>query len=464
MIKFTALDKNLNILKDFLPFEKSGFCELSVGTKYAWGKVIKTDFAVVDDTLILKETSPEYTNAFYYPIGKNPQNALCQIEEFCKSTGTPLLFCCLEKQTADLLAQRYNDVQVYFDRTWSDYIYSAQSFKTYSGKKLSGQRNHVNKFKKLYPSATFKIATDADQEKLVQFAKSTIDNANLQSWTEKAEAEYIQDYVKNALNLNQLVGYVEFEGKVISLSVGEKVNEYLLVHLEKADKNYQGVYPFTASEFVKAFADQQIEFVNREEDCGDLGLRTSKMQYQPLQVKEKYYAKVKTPIDNIVNPNLKTQRLSITQINQCDGKDYFNLYTDQQLNKWWGYDYNQDLNGQTPTEQYFLDFQQSLKNKGEEFSFAVRLDGKMIGEIPLYNFDFYGGGEVGFRFFENFQGKGYATESVNAVIDYFFNELKGKRLKTRCFKQNKKSFALIQRLGFEQFAQDQTHFYFEMKR
>ena len=207
-----------------------------------------------------------------------------------------------------------------------------------------------------------------------------------------------------------------------------------------------------------------MKYINREEDCGDLGLRTSKTQYHPLLIKEKFYLKAFSPIDYI-NPDicLTAGDLTITAIKEQDKQDYYNLYVDEKLNELWGYDYKSDLNGKKPTPEYFYDFQNSLKEKREEFSFAVRLNGKMIGEIPLYNFDFFGGGEIGYRFFSEYQGKGYATISANAVKEYFFTVLNGKKLKTRCYKQNAKSHALIERLGFKLSRQDQTHFYFEMQ-
>ena len=464
MLEFLPLENNLNILKRYLPYEKSGFCELSLGVKHAWRKVICTKYAVVDNTLILKESSPVYKNTFYYPLGENVNNALLEIENYCIQKGLPLLYCCLDQEQLSFLKNRYPNVQSYYDRDWSDYIYLAESFKTYSGKKLSGQRNHVNKFKKTYPTGKFKLATEKDIPRLIEFTEKLNAQTQFSSWTAKVEAQSIVDFLQNAFKLDQLIGYVEVDDDIVAFSMGERVNDYLIVHVEKALKEYQGAYPFVASEFAKAFATDGVKYINREEDCGDLGLRTSKTQYHPLLIKEKFYLKAFSPIDYI-NPDicLTAGDLTITAIKEQDKQDYYNLYVDEKLNELWGYDYKSDLNGKKPTPEYFYDFQNSLKEKREEFSFAVRLNGKMIGEIPLYNFDFFGGGEIGYRFFSEYQGKGYATISANAVKEYFFTVLNGKKLKTRCYKQNAKSHALIERLGFKLSRQDQTHFYFEMQ-
>ena len=169
--------------------------------------------------------------------------------------------------------------------------------------------------------------------------------------------------------------------------------------------------------------------------------------------------------DKIKSPfYLKTERLTIEDISECDRERYSALYLDEELNKWWGYDYREDLKDGSPTPEYFYWFQNSLKEKKEEYSLAVKKDGIMIGELVLHNFGADGSVEMGFRFFNESQGKGYATESASALKEYVFNELKATKLKSRCFKQNKASNNLILRLGLNKCCEDDTHYYFELKK
>ena len=170
-----------------------------------------------------------------------------------------------------------------------------------------------------------------------------------------------------------------------------------------------------------------------------------------------------TLFDKIIAPiNLTTERLTITDISEEDKKDYAKLYLDDELNKWWGYDYREDLKDGAPTPDYFYGFQLSLKEKKEEYSLAVKKDGKMIGELVLHNFDADGGVEMGFRFFKEFQGGGYATESASALKQYVFEVVGATKLKSRCYKQNLPSKRLIERLGLNKCREDDTHFYFEL--
>ena len=88
--------------------------------------------------------------------------------------------------------------------------------------------------------------------------------------------------------------------------------------------------------------------------------------------------KIKEPV--LIN----TQRLTITQIKESDKDVYYNLYTDKELNALWGYDYTKDL-GSNPTPDDFFNLQNKLKESEGEYALAVRLDGKMIGELVLYH-------------------------------------------------------------------------------
>lgn len=162
--------------------------------------------------------------------------------------------------------------------------------------------------------------------------------------------------------------------------------------------------------------------------------------------------------------SIKTERLEITEIKQADKTDYYNLYTDKALNELWGYDYAEDLNGKEPSPDFFFDLQNELKSKENEYAFAVRLQGKMIGELVLYNPTSDQKVEIGFRFFKDFHGKGYAVESARALMEYALKNLGAKGLKGRCFKQNAPSKALFLRLGFEQVSCSDTHFFFELKQ
>lgn len=462
MLVFKELGKNVKVIEKYLAQSEISFCDISLGIKYMWRDDFVIDYAIFNDTLIMKETSPDYKDAFYYPMGADVEGALIAIEKYAKSKNLPLKFCCLDNLIAGALAKRYFDVNVSNDRDWSDYIYEAEKFKTYSGKKFGGQRNHVNKFKKTYPDYKFKVIEKSDFPRIKEFLKEFETKNEFMRWTEAVEQRKVFDLVENMFYLNQVGGLLDVDGKVVAFSIGEVIGDTLIVHIEKALVKYEGVYPTMAQEFARAFATDKVNLINREEDCGDNGLRISKLQYHPVEVKEKNLIVVKTLFDRISAPVLiKTERLTVEEITERDKELYAKLYLDEDLNKFWGYDYKEDLKENKPTPDYFYNFQKRLKEINEEISFAVKKDGQMIGELVLHNFDYYGGVEMGFRFFKEYQGRGYATESAAALKNYVFDVLGAIKLKSRCFKENLPSKNLIKRLGLSLTNEDDTHYYFE---
>ncbi len=464
MLKLTKLDKDIAPIKKYINLAGGIFCDLSIGIRYMWRNEYRIEYAILNDTLIMKECGHDYDDAFYYPIGSDLEGAFSAIEEYVLANNIPLHFCCVDNVQAGELANRYKDVEIINERDWSDYIYKAEQFKTYAGKKLSGQRNHVNKFKRLYPDYKFKVIEEQDLPNVKQFLKEFEESSVFSDWSAEAEERTVVDYIDNMFNLAQVGGFLSVDGKIVAISVGEAVGENLIVHVEKALKKYDGVYPTMAQEFARAFANDNIKFINREEDCGDTGLRISKLQYRPIEVREKNNVKVKTLFDKIKSPIfIKTERLSIQDFTELDKNDYARLYLDQEINKWWGYDYREDLKDGEPTPEYFYSFQKKLKAVKEEYALAVKEAGKLVGELVLHSFDFNGGVEIGFRFFKEHQGKGFALESALALKEYCFEFLGADAVKSRCFKENLPSKKLIEKLGLKKFKESETHYFFAQK-
>jgi RimJ/RimL family protein N-acetyltransferase len=83
-------------------------------------------------------------------------------------------------------------------------------------------------------------------------------------------------------------------------------------------------------------------------------------------------------------------------------------------------------------------FQLAIINKNEDV---------LIGDIGIHFLEDDAQVEVGYTLAPSYQGKGYAIESLKAVIDYLFFNLKKHRITASVDPNNAKSIRLLEKLG-----------------
>ena len=199
-------------------------------------------------------------------------------------------FCCLSWDERALILTVCPDAEVWQDRDWNDYIYDAEKMISLGGKHLAGQRNHINKFRSLYPG----WRTEEICEENIPAARAFLDayyaGLRAEGKTDAvfdAERGAIDEVLSNWRAYGQ-EGILLYAGdRIAAFTFGEVVAGMLDIHIEKADRAFQGAYPMVFREFAARFAGRAVT-VNREEDCGEPGLRQSKLAYHPVRLAEKY--------------------------------------------------------------------------------------------------------------------------------------------------------------------------------
>ena len=180
------------------------------------------------------------------------------------------------------------NITVEFDRDNSDYIYNRIDLANLSGKSYHKKKNLVNSFKNNYEFTIEKITSSniEDAKKVLNLWKEGRD---------LKQTDYYQcidalDDIKNENSvLSGIIAYVE--NNPVAWSLGELLpdSKTYLVHFEKGDNNYKGVYQFINNETAKNLP-ETVLYINREQDLGDEGLRQAKMTYRPCGFINKYLA------------------------------------------------------------------------------------------------------------------------------------------------------------------------------
>ena len=454
-------NKHLKVIKNYTKINPSVLCELSCGVIYMWEEYYNFYFTIYDETLIVASKKNDVFR-FFPPVGKNENGAYEQIEKFCVNKVIPLEFIGVDENSKAFLCQKYSIEKERFDRDFSDYIYSYEEIETFVGKKFSGQRNHINAFKKLYPNYKYKTILKSDEKRLVEFLGEYKLGHSDMGDIEKKEYLNTLNLLKNLKIADFFGAYLEVDGKIVAMTIGEYLKNSLIIHVEKASREYRGAYPTMFNEFVRHSKKDGVIYINREDDSGDLGLRSSKLQYQPIMIANKYRLTVKNPMQIKRAPRLKGERVLLSKITKSDQKDYAKLYRQVKNNRYWGYDYKKHI--KNPTDDYFVKMAIKDFKRRENLCLAIRnrKSGAFMGEIVLYNFGYDDTVEVGYRLFKKYQKKGYATESLLLAKNYIKNTLKKVAI-AKCYKQNKNSINLLNKSDFEKISEDKKYFYYKEK-
>ena len=281
--------ENVLALKPFYGHNPYGVCDYTIGAVYQWRRVYQSYFAVAGDCLCIRASYGENGMCYTPPLGDGDWNApLERIECDARENGIPLRFTCVTEALLPVFQSRYGDrMHAESVRDWADYIYDAEAFRTYAGKALHTQKNHVNRFRREHPDAKCVVVDSEEQYAAVcAFSKQYAAQHPDSSLLEQNELRGAWDLLLERDRLGQTAACLMENGRVLALSIGEVQGDTLFVHVEKALLDVPGAYPAMAQAFVRLFP--QVTTVNREDDGGDAGLRYSKMQYRPKALIEKY--------------------------------------------------------------------------------------------------------------------------------------------------------------------------------
>ena len=211
---------------------------------------------------------------------------LCSILETLRGElGSPLLLRPLEPSETQRIVRLYPNAEVNTPRSIQDYIYLQSDLSTLGGTRFHQKRNHVNNFKKKY-NWEYVSVTPAK----VPFLKEVA--AHLFAVDSRLPDEYeaIQDILDHFEELELKAGVLLVDGTPVAYSIGEVMSpDTAVIHIEKADRSYDGAYAMINQLFAGEF--EGCTYLNREEDMGIPGLRQAKSSYHPVKMGE--YAIVK---------------------------------------------------------------------------------------------------------------------------------------------------------------------------
>ena len=159
--------------------------------------------------------------------------------------------------------------------------------------------------------------------------------------------------------------------------------------------------------------------------------------------------------------NIETERLLLRELRNSDLDDMFELDSNPNVHKYLG---NKPIKTKTEAQKILDSVLQQYKERGiGRFAVIEKASGTFIGWSGIrlnteYNMNGYTKYyDVGYRLIERFWGKGYATESGVASINYAFNTMKLPELYATTEISNHASHNALLKIGL----QYKNDFFFE---
>ena len=275
---------DIDLFRDFYIKYNKGYNNNTLGGIFAWREMLKAEYAVFENILFYRVTLKNIGIVYGMPLCDNIDKALTILNAYVKSNNYKLSFFSVLDDELELLNRYYecNVRKVGF----GDYIYDFNSLKSMSGRKLHGQKNHLNYFLKNYESREI-IEADKDNVKellhFIEKVKNVVKEQN--AYMYRDELGYNIEVINNFDRYKYNGIIVKVNTTLAGFVLGELIKDTVFLHIMKINKEYRGIAPFLITEYLKRFGDN-IKYVNMEDDAGDEDLKYTKMCYHPIIVQD----------------------------------------------------------------------------------------------------------------------------------------------------------------------------------
>jgi hypothetical protein len=253
---------------------------------WGWAGEYGLQWAWADDLVWIKQTRP--AARFWAPIGPwfDVNWNTCIKNYF----GNGDVFHRIPEKLIQLWQQAIDQsIAVEEERDQWDYLYDFSELVNLKGNRFHKKKNLLNQFKKKYGY------------QYVPFGKELIDRAlamqqNWCTWRDcessdslSAENRVIEKILRHWGELIGVYGgAILVDDSLIAYTIAENLSDdAIVIHFEKGSSEYRGVYQAINQIFLESL-EPGIQWVNREQDLGDEGLRKAKVSYHPVDFIKKY--------------------------------------------------------------------------------------------------------------------------------------------------------------------------------
>ena len=253
---------------------------------WAWADEYGLLWAREDGMVWIQQTLPE--PVYWAPVGTwHPADWPRLLERHFPGGA---VFTRVPEMLADLWWKTFGPQRLTVEplRGHWDYLYRASDLIGLKGNRFHKKKNLLNQFLSGYPHRYVPLGPEMTEKALALQTDWCVWRDCEAVGMLSSENRVIEKVLRNWSRLKGLCGGAILVGEeTVAYTVAEMLRpDILVIHFEKGNPDYKGVYQAINQMFLDHFGRPDI-LVNREQDLDDEGLRKAKLSYLPVDFMKK---------------------------------------------------------------------------------------------------------------------------------------------------------------------------------
>ncbi len=291
--RFVALGlEHKEVIQQSLAKYPAAISDLNFTEMYGWRNSYQVRVTRLRGNLALFVETQD-NHYFFPPVGDKEFTATVKdmLEWQKQEKKEPKAFGFNEEQ-AQLLKEAIPGLATEELRDSADYVYLRSDLVELKGNKYHSKKNLVKQFQSQNAFEFLPLTKEMVPECVAFQHCWNAKKGEVPKTLLKEDNDMTLQLLEHMGDLDIFGAVLKVEGKVRAYTIAGELNpETAVVHVEKADPTLKGVYQALNQMFCEKMLGR-YQFVNREQDMGDLGLRKAKLSYHPHHLVNKTMVRI----------------------------------------------------------------------------------------------------------------------------------------------------------------------------
>ena len=284
---FPVCAENQEVISSFLLKHPQQLCGYTHATLEAWKAFVSYDRSrsTPETMLVAYKPITEAPPIILQPVGAFTPDFQSRIIYGAEALDYPLKILGVSDGFLELYPEFVARFLVREERNYANYVYKAEDLAQLRGRKYSKKRNLISQARSQYSWEVHPLAENMTNNCFAVLESIRDEENPLLEGMSERELVALEATLRNFRRLQQQGLLITVDGRPVAFSIFEATNSTTAtIHFERALRSYKGLYQVINQETAAVIEAQGFTFINREEDVGDVGLRTAKMSYHPFEL------------------------------------------------------------------------------------------------------------------------------------------------------------------------------------